>query len=577
MKALARLWVIFRSFTGEIVLSLLLGVAAIAASIGLLGTSAFIIASAALHPSIATLQVAIVGVRFFGISRGVFRYLERLVSHSVNLRVVSRLREDFIRRVEPGAPANLVTRQGGDLLQSVMGDVQALENFYVRVISPVVVALVIVTGVSLFIGQYAVELGVILLMGMLLTGFMQPMLALLVTRGTTNRLTRTNAEISAKLVEYLQGLEDLQAANAQQRFISNLERNFEQAGRQQNRIVWLNGLNSGVSLMLTNLSLLLILWAAIPLVSIGAFSGVTLAVISLVVLASFEAISPLNAAAQNFNTSRAAAQRLFSIGGADVSEESQSLDSPAQPCECIRFDHVSFTFSHDAAQIVEDITFELSPRKKLAIVGASGAGKTSLLNLLLAFYQPTGGGIKIDGDDARTLNSDGVRSLFSVLPQNPYIFNEDVRGNLLLAAPEAADETLLETISLAGLADWLASLPDGLDTWIGERGVKMSGGERQRLALARLYLQDRSFLLLDEPTAGLDQATAREVMETIFNWGAQKGMLIISHDLRWMPQMDEILLIEKGHVVEQGRMPELLALHGRFASMYELEKNNLVE
>jgi ATP-binding cassette subfamily C protein CydC len=151
MRPLSRLWAIFRLFTGEILLSLLLGIAAIAAGIGLLGTSAFIIASAALHPSIATLQVAIVGVRFIGISRGVFRYLERLVSHSVNLRVVSRLREDFVRRVEPGAPANLVTRQGGDLLQSVMGDVQALENFYVRVISPVVVGMVIVAGVSLFI------------------------------------------------------------------------------------------------------------------------------------------------------------------------------------------------------------------------------------------------------------------------------------------------------------------------------------------------------------------------------------------------------------------------------------------
>ena len=577
MRPLSRLWAIFRLFTGEILLSLLLGIAAIAAGIGLLGTSAFIIASAALHPSIATLQVAIVGVRFFGISRGVFRYLERLVSHSVNLRVVSRLREDFVRRVEPGAPANLVTRQGGDLLQSVMGDVQALENFYVRVISPVVVGMVIVAGVSLFIGQYSSELGVMLLLGMLLAGFLQPLLALLVTRRPTERLIKINAVISAKLVEYLQGLEDLQTANAQQRFISGLKGDFKQAGRQQDRIVWLNGLNSGVSLLLTSLTFLLILWAAIPLVNAGAFTGVTLAVIILVVLASFEAISPLNAAAQNFNTSRVAARRLFSIGNTDEREEPQHLDFPVQPSEVIGFESVSFSFSLDGEPILEDITFELRPPMKLAVVGASGAGKTSLLNLLLAFHEPTGGRILFDGTNTRSLNADGIRSLFSVLSQNTHIFNEEVRGNLLLANPVADDETLLEAISRAGLADWLAALPDGLDTWIGERGVKMSGGERQRLALARVFLQDRPFLLLDEPAAGLDQATAGEVMANLFNWGAHKGILLISHDLRWLPQMDEILLMEKGRIVERGSLPGLLATHGRFARMYELEKDNLVE
>jgi len=163
MRPLTGLFRILKLFSWEILLSLILGIAAITAGIGLLGTSASIIAFAALHPSIAALQVAIVGVRFFGISRGIFRYLERVVSHSVNLKVVSRLREDFFRRVEPGAPANLMTRQGGDVLQRVMGDLQLLENFYVRVISPVIVALVIIIGTSLFLGGYAKELGLILL------------------------------------------------------------------------------------------------------------------------------------------------------------------------------------------------------------------------------------------------------------------------------------------------------------------------------------------------------------------------------------------------------------------------------
>ena len=577
MKPLTRLLAIFKLFTGEILLSLLLGIAAVAAGIGLLGSSAFIIASAALHPSIATLQVAIVGVRFFGISRGVFRYLERLVSHSVNLRVISRLRLDFMRRVEPGAPANLVTRQGGDLLQSVMGDLQVLENFYVRVISPVVVALVIVVGTSLFIGSFALELGVILFSGMLVSGFLQPVVALLVTRRASESLSRANAEISADLVEFLQGLEDIHATNTQREFIQRFQGEFNKAGRQQDRLAALGGLNSGVSLLLTNLTLLLIIYAAIPLVNAGTISGVTLAVISLVTLASFEVITPLNPAAQNFNASRAAAHRLFSFGKVDDPLTSIQKLTPATPLSSIRFEHVSFSFEGSEELLLENINFTLQPKRKIALVGASGAGKTSLLDLLVVFKYPSSGNIQMNGVDTRNIDPDGIRSNFSVLSQKPHIFNEDVRQNLLLAKPGATDEELVAAISQAGLSNWLSSLPEKLDTWIGERGIKMSGGERQRLAFARLYLQDRPYILLDEPTTSLDQVTAGEVMTNLFDWTEGKGMLIITHDLRWMPDMDEIMLLEKGRIIERGSLSVLLNRGGEFARMYQDEKDRLRE
>jgi len=577
MKPLTRLLAIFKLFTGEILLSLLLGIAAVAAGIGLLGSSAFIIASAALHPSIATQQVAIVGVRFFGISRGVFRYLERLVSHSVNLRVVSRLRLDFMRRVEPGAPANLVTRQGGDLLQSVMGDLQVLENFYVRVISPVVVALVIVVGTSLFIGSFALELGVILFSGMLISGFLQPVVALLVTRRASESLSRANAEISADLVEFLQGLEDIHATNTQRGFIQRLHGVFNKAGRQQDQLAALGGLNSGVSLLLTNLTLLLIIYAAIPLVNAGTISGVTLAVISLVTLASFEVITPLNPAAQNFNASRAAAHRLFSIGKGDDPQMTIRKLTPATPLSSIRFEHVSFSFEGSEELLLENINFTLQPKRKIALVGASGAGKTSLLDLLLVFKYPSSGNIQMNGVDTRNIDPDAIRSNFSVLSQKPHIFNEDVRQNLLLAKPGATDEELVAAISQAGLSNWLSSLPEKLDTWIGERGIKMSGGERQRLAFARLYLQDRPYILLDEPTTSLDQVTAGEVMTNLFDWTEGKGMLIITHDLRWMPDADEIMLLEKGRIIERGSLSMLLDKGGEFARMYQDEKDRLRE
>lgn len=577
MRPLTGLFRILRLFSWEILLSLILGIAAITAGIGLLGTSASIIAFAALHPSIAALQVAIVGVRFFGISRGIFRYLERVVSHSVNLKVVSRLREDFFRRVEPGAPANLMTRQGGDVLQRVMGDLQLLENFYVRVISPVIVALVIIIGTSLFLGGYAKELGLILFAGMVISGFLVPSLALLLSKTASERLVQANADASAAMVEVLQAMEDIQSTNTQQQFFPRLLRSFDQAGRQQNRLTQLGGINSGVTLLLINLTLLAVLWAAIPMVNNGLVTGVALAVIALVVLAAFEAVTPLNAAAHNYNLSRYAAQRLFSIGGPVIERPPTPQITELMPVAKIQVEAVTFAFQKNEEPVLKDVSFTLQPGKKIAIVGASGAGKTSILNLLLAFQRPTTGVIRLDGLDYQNVDPDAIRSQFSVLPQRVELFNEDVRQNLLLAKPGARDEELISALTACGLLSWLEGLPDGLDTWIGERGVKMSGGERQRLALARLMLQHRPYLLLDEPTANLDTITATEVMERVFTAANSKGLLIISHDLRWLKEMDEILLIDDGVIIEKGGFSELLEKNGRFTRLYQLEKDRLLE
>lgn len=577
MKPLMRLLAILRMFTSEVIVSLLLGVAAIAAGIGLLGTSAYLIASAALHPSIADLQVAIVGVRFFGISRGVFRYFERLVSHSINLKVLSYLREDFYRRVEPGAPTNLVSYRSGDVLQRVMGDLETLENFYVRVISPVIIAIVVILGVSLFVGGYAVELGVMLAVGMGITGFLQPALSLLLTKSPTEKLVRSKASSSSRMVEILQGLEDIQSCNAQGHYYDRLMTEFTRTGRLQNRLTTLSGINSGVSLLLTNLTVLGMLWFAIPLISDGAMSGISLAVVTLVALASFEAVNPLPSAAQNLNASRISAQRLFAIGMPEGERTVKDEKVPISSAPRILLERVDFSYEPHEGKVLEDISFELYPGRKIALVGASGAGKTSLIHLLLGFQSPHAGRIMIDGVNARELDPDEARSQFAVLPQSVYLFNEDLRENLLLAKPEASDDELLFAIGQAELSDWLTSLPEGLDSWIGEHGVKMSGGERERLAIARMLLQDRPFVLLDEPTANLDQVTASKIMENLFSLYGQKGMLLITHNLDMLPRMDEILLIESARIIERGDFKSLIEKGGRFTKLYDLESDRLNE
>ncbi|MEN6529234.1 MAG: thiol reductant ABC exporter subunit CydC [Anaerolineaceae bacterium] len=577
MKTFSPLFKIFKSFTGEILLSVALGIAAIGAGIGLMGTSAYIIASAALQPSISTLQVAIVGVRFFGLSRGVFRYLERIVSHSVNLRVVARLREDFYRRIEPGAPANLVSYRSGDLLQRVIGDLETLENFYVRVIAPFVVAAVVVLGVSLFVGGYAVELGILLAAGMILTGFLQPLVSLLLTRKLSRQQVQARAQSSAKLVELLQSLEDLQAGNAQDHFYQGLRTEFQQSARTQVGLGWLTGVNNGMVFLLTNLTLLALLVLAIPLVNQGSINGVTLAVVALVAISSFEAVNPMSAAMQQFNASQAAAQRLFSIGETELKPPSEQDELRNIKSPLIRFDSVSLVYPLAKEKILDQITFDLPYGKKIAVVGSNGAGKSSLVSMLLGFVQPAEGNLFLVGEETLRPGAEILRPFLAVQLQSPYLFSDSVRKNLLLAAPEASDTRLLQVLAMVGLSEWVQSLPEGLDTWIGEHGEKMSGGERQRLSLARVFLQDKPFLILDEPTASLDAVNSQRVINAFLEEKSEAGMLVITHDLHWFPVMDEILVMEQGKIIERGTYEALLSQNSRFRKLYQQELDRLVE
>ena len=577
MKSLGGLMAILRHFTSEVLLSILLGIGAVSAGIGLLGTSAYIIASAALHPSISALQVAIVGVRFFGISRGVLRYFERLVSHSVNLRVVARLRENFYRRVEPGAPGNLAIFKGGDLLQQLMGDLEVLESFYVRVLAPLVIAGVVVIGTSLYIGHYASQLGLIVFIGMGITGFLQPFLSLFLTRIPSHQMASINAQSSAKWLEVIQGLEDIQSCNAQRGFYNRLEDGIDSTASVENRLVMIGSLNNSLSLLWMNLTILAVLWIAIPKVSNNELSGVSLAVILLVVMAAFEGVNPLPAAAQKLNACIIAAKRVFSLGSNVRVRQTEKGINNKKSVQQLIAERLALTFENDSQPVLEDISFDLVKGKKIALVGASGSGKTSLLNIMLAMLSSQSGRIICDGLDLKLLDEDSIRNLFTVLPQNIYIFNENLRENLLVAKPEASDNQLVDALGKAGLIEWFQSLPQGLNTWVGERGTKMSGGEKQRLAAARVFLQDRPFMLLDEPTANLDSLTANLLMESLLEYSKSRGLILVTHDTTWLSCMDEILLLERGRIIERGTLSQLLTDHNEFSRIYQLEKDRLIE
>lgn len=550
-------------------LSILISTATIASGVGLLGTSAFLIASAALQPSVAYLQVAIVGVRFFGISRAVFRYFERLVSHSVNFHLLAGLRTWFYQAVEPLVPARLNSYQSGDLLQRAIGNIETLENFYVRVVAPPISALLVTIGMSWFVGRYYSSLGWILFTGMLCGLLGVPGLALVLGSGPGKKLTQTRADINATMLESIQGLPDLTAFGRIDQAVEKIQAHGTALKIAQSRLAWGSaGLNS-INLLLTNLTLLAVIWVAVPVVQAGLMDGVSLAVVALLTTASFEAVTPLALAAQLLQSSIQSAQRLFSL--ADQSAEVEDPPAPkkltAKP-KIILMRDVNFTYAPGEPAVLHNINLDMEPGKKLAVIGASGAGKSSLINLFMRFWNVAPQSIFIGEQDVCELTSEEVRSCFSVIGQSNYLFSASVRANLHLADPAASDMDMLIAIEQAGLQTWFQHLPQGLDTWVGEHAVQLSGGERQRLAAARAFLQKSPFVLMDEPTAGLDAVSELKLMNDLLDLFSDRGVMWITHRLVRMDRMDEIIVMEHGKIIERGSHADLLARSDKYAGMW---------
>ena len=525
---------------------MLLGFLTVGSSIGLMATSAWIIATAALHPSIAVLQVAIVGVRFFGIARGVFRYLERLASHQVTFRVLARLRVWFYAALEPLAPARLMQYRSGDLLSRIVADIGTLENFYIRAVAPPLVALLVAGLMWIFLGSFDPRLAWAVIAMMLLAGVGVPLLSQLLSRQPGSRVVTVRAGLNAALVDGIQGTADLVAFRAEAAQVRQVRALSDALGRDQARLAGIGGLDNALGSLLTSLAVVVVLALAIPLVTAGRIAGVSLAVLALATAASFEAVLPLPLAAQFLASSLAAARRLFEVvdggglmppsaGDFATDREAEILVSltPAPPVS-IEVRHLTLRYAAGEPPALDDITFSVPAGGCVAIVGASGAGKSSLANALLRFWEPEAGEIRLDGCDLRDVAPEAVRQQIGVVAQQTHLFNMTIGDNLRLARHGATQAEIEAAARAAQIHDWIISLPEGYDTWVGEQGLRLSGGERQRLAIARALLKNAPVLILDEPTANLDTASERDLLAALAPLMVGRTTLIITHQPVWV-------------------------------------------
>ena len=562
-------------FRWQVALAIFLGCATVASNIGLLGTAAYLIAAAAIVPFLVLLTLPIYIVRFMGVLRAVSRYGERLGAHNVTFRSLAQLRTFVYSRLEPLAPARLLAYRSGDVLTRLVADIEELQHIYLRVISPFIVAVVITMLTFGLFSIFSPVLAWIALAFLVATGLGVPLLVGMLTRGLGRRQLALRAELNAQIVDGIQGVQDLLAcgrAGDQQQKIADLDRAL---GQIQGRMALIAGLQQTMNDFLMNLALWTILILAIPLVATKVINGVYLAFLALVILASFEAIQPLAQAIQFLGHSLAAAERLFGV----IDVAPQVLESaaplPVPRGRTLEFDDVYFAYHPGEGEVLERIAFAVHPGSRVAVVGPSGSGKSTLVRLALRFWDPTRGAIRLDGQDIRRYALSDLRGVIGTVAQDTHLFNGTIRDNLLLARPEASDSEMEQVLEQVQLAEFINQLPDGLETWVGEQGLRLSGGERQRLAIARALLKNAPLLILDEATANLDSLTESALLDALDVLMRGRTTLMITHRLVAMERMDEILVLDSGRVCERGTHSQLLAAESLYRRMFDLQDGML--
>jgi thiol reductant ABC exporter CydC subunit len=553
------------------------GAAATGSAVALLAVSGFLLARAAQHPNIIAVSVAVVAVRALGIGRGLFRYAERLASHDVAFRVLSDVRVAIYRRLERLAPAGLAAFRSGDLLARLVRDVDAAQDLFIRGIAPPAAAALVGAGATAAAAALLAPAGLVLGAGLAAAGLAAPWLAAMVARRSARRTAPARGDVAALFADMLAGAADLHVYGAQDIALGQLTATDRELARLARHDSAAAGLGAGLTMALSGLTVWGVLLLGVAATSAGAFSRVPLAVITLTALASFEAVTGLPAAALQLSQARVPARRIAAVLDAPdpVADPANPMPLPAGPVHVrLANAHVSYPAANPAAAparpqppALAGLDLDLPPGRRVALVGPVGAGKSTAAAVLLRFCDLTGGRATLSGIDLARYSADDVRTVIGGCPQDPYLFDTTIAGNLRLARPGATDAELAAACDRAGLTAWLGSLPDGWNTRVGAHGRAVSGGERQRLALARALLADPQVLILDEPTAHLDPDRRRSLTADVVAATAGRALLLITHDPVGLEQMDEIIVLDRGGVTERGTHSQLLAAGGWYASM----------
>lgn len=571
MRALLPYLALYKRHKWLLTLGVALAIVTLLASIGLLTLSGWFLSASAVVGVAGVYSfnymLPAAGVRGAAIIRTAGRYFERLVSHDATFRVLEHLRVFAFSKLLPLSPAGLARFRQGELLNRLVADVDTLDHLYLRVISPLVGALVVIAVVTLGLSWLDVTLALTLGGIMLGTLLLLPPLFYRAGKPTGEALTHYRASYRQQLTAWLQGQAELTLFGASDRYRDEMEASELAWHEAQRRQAGLTALSQAVMLLISGVAVVLMLWMAAGGVGGNDAPGALIALFVFCALAAFEALAPVTGAFQHLGQVIASARRVTQIveQKPDVTFPDASQSAPENVA--LALNDVAFRYPGQTEPALRGITLDISAGEHVALLGRTGCGKSTLLQLLTRAWDVSTGAITLNGERIETFSEAALRAAMSVVPQRVHLFSATLRDNLLLAAPEARDEALRAVLERVGLEKLLEG--SGLNAWLGEGGRQLSGGELRRLAIARALLHNAPLLLLDEPTEGLDAETEKQILDLLAEVAKEKTMLMVTHRLQGLMRFDRIIVMDNGEIIEQGKHAELMASKGRYYQFHQ--------
>ena len=557
-----------RTYKPHLTFTFICGVARVLAFIGVGVLSALIVAAVKAERSYDDL---VIWLGVLAVASGLLHWLESWIAHDMAFRMLANLRAKLYAKIESLAPAFLVRRRSGDMVAMATHDVEMVEYFFAHTVAPAFVAVLIPALVLTVLGFYSALLAIVLIPFLLFVG-LSPFLFRRRIDELGSKARESLAELNAYVVDSIQGLQEViafqQIDNRRMQFISQIQAYFAIRLPFFRELSW----QAAATEIATGLGGLAIVMTGAYLIIAGEVTALLLPMLTILALSAFLPVSEIAQIGRQLANTLGATRRLHAVQntpvpvvdgvGTVMPESEKTISVPA-----LEMDAVSFSYHAGMEETIKTVSFSVPSGSTVALVGPSGAGKTTIAHLFMRFWDPDKGVVRMHGHNLRDFKLDDMRAQIALVSQDTYLFNETIRDNIMMARPDADDHALHDAIQRAALNDFIAAQPLGLDTPVGERGLRLSGGQRQRISIARAFLKDAPILILDEATSHLDAVSEAAVRHSLEDLMQERTTVIIAHRLSTVRNADKIIFLQAGEVVETGNHDQLLAKGGLYRQL----------